>query len=125
MNNTVGKREWIGRALTVLAVLPFLPSAFFKFNGGPQIVEGMAHLGFPLNLVMPLGFLEVTCVILYLIPKTSFLGAILLTGYLGGAICTHLRVGDPFLVQIVLGFAVWGGLYLRDRRLGELLPFRR
>jgi hypothetical protein len=84
----------------------------------------MAHLGLPPSLVTPLAILELSCVAIYLVPPTSVLGAILLTGYLGGAICTHLRVGDPFVVQIVLGLFVWLGLYLREDRLRTLIPLR-
>ena len=87
-------------------------------------MEGMAHLGLPESLIVPLGILEISCVAIYLIPATSMLGAILLTGYIGGAICTHLRVGDPFFFQIVLGVCVWLGLYLRENRLRELIPVR-
>jgi hypothetical protein len=75
-------------------------------------------------LIIPLAILEVSCVVIYLIPATSVLGAIFLTGYMGGAICTHLRVGDPFVIQITLGVFVWLGLYLRENRLKGLLPLR-
>jgi hypothetical protein len=73
----------------------------------------------------PLAILEMTCVVVYLIPSTSVLGAVLLTGYLGGAICTHWRVGDPVYVHIVLGVLVWLGLYLCESRLSELVPLRK
>jgi len=96
-----------------------------KMKGGAEVMQGMAHLGLPESLVMPLAILEISCVVIYLIPATSVLGAILLTGYVGGAICTHLRVGDPFFVQIVLGMSVWLGLYLRETRLKDLVPLRR
>jgi len=76
-------------------------------------------------MVVPLAILELTCVVIYLIPTTSVLGAILLAGYIGGAICTHWRVGDPFIVQILLGIFVWLGLYLREDRLRALIPLRR
>ncbi len=85
---------------------------------------GMAHLGLPESLIVPLGILEISCVVIYLIPATSVLGAILLTGYIGGAICAHVRVGDPFFIQIALGICVWLGLYLRENRLKELIPVR-
>ena len=84
----------------------------------------MAHLGLPESLTIPLAVLEIACVLVYLIPATSVLGAILLTGYMGGAICTHLRVGDPFVVQIAVGVLVWLALYLRDPRLRALIPLR-
>lgn len=95
-----------------------------KFMGGPEVAKGMAHLGLPESLVVPLAILEVTCLIIYLVPATSVIGAILLTGYMGGAICTHLRVGDPFYVQVALGVFVWLGLFLREERLRALIPIR-
>jgi hypothetical protein len=78
----------------------------------------------PESLLLPLAILELSCLVIYLIPPTSVTGAVLLTGYIGGAICTHWRVGDPFYVQIVLGILVWLGLYLRESRLKGLLPVR-
>jgi hypothetical protein len=75
-------------------------------------------------MLVPLSILEISCVVIYLIPATSVLGAILLAGYMGGAICTHWRVGDPFFVQIALGILVWLGLYLRENRLKGLIPLR-
>lgn len=115
---------WSGRVISGLLAALFLVSAGMKLKGGAGVTEGMAHLGLPESLIIPLGILEVSCVVIYLIPATSIVGAILLTGYLGGAICTHLRVGDPFFFQIILGICVWLGLYLRENRLRELLPFR-
>jgi hypothetical protein len=119
------KRVWVGWAITILASLVFLFSATMKLIGGPQLAEGMAHLGLPMSLVVPLAILEFACVVIYLIPATSVLGAILLAGYLGGAILTHLRVGDPFFVQIILGLLVWLGVYLREDRLKALIPVRK
>ena len=120
-----GKVVWVGRVISVLASLMFLMSAGMKLKGGPELAEGMAHLGLPSSMVVPLAILELTCVVIYLIPITSVLGAILLAGYIGGAICTHWRVGDPFIVQILLGIFVWLGLYLREDRLKALIPLRR
>lgn len=119
-----GKIVWVGRVISVLASLVFLMSAFMKLKGGAEVLQGMAHLGLPESLIMPLAILEISCVVIYLIPATSVLGAILLTGYIGGAICTHLRAGDPFFVQIALGIFVWLGLYLREDRLKGLIPRR-
>ena len=120
-----GTIVWVGRGISALASLLFAISSFMKLKGGPEVTEGMAHLGLPESLIVPLAILEISCVVIYLIPATSVLGAILLTGYIGGAICTHLRVGDPFLIQIALGISVWLGLYLRESRLKELIPLRR
>ena len=120
-----GKIVWVGRVISVLASLMFVMSSFMKFKGGAEVTQGMAHLGLPESLMVPLAILEISCVVVYLIPATSVLGAILLTGYMGGAICTHLRVGDPVFVQIALGIFVWLGLYLRENRLKEIIPLRR
>jgi len=119
-----GKLVWTGRVLSVLSASAFLMSAVMKLRGGPDLDKGMEHLGLPGSMVLPLALLELTCVVVYLIPLTSVLGAVLLTGYLGGAICTHWRVGDPFFVQVLLGMVVWLGLYLREDRLRGLLPLR-
>jgi len=120
----VGKNVWVGRAVSGLVSLLFFVSAFMKLKGGDEVTKGMEHLGFSASLMTPLAILELSCVVLYLIPRTSVLGAVLLTGYIGGAICTHLRVGDSFYVQIALGVAVWFGLWLREGRLWSLLPVR-
>lgn len=120
-----GKSVWVGRVISVLASLVFLFSAFLKLKGGPEMAQGIAHLGLPESMVTPLTILEISCTVIYLIPATAVLGAILLAGYVGGAICTHWRVGDPFFVQIALGILVWVGLYLREPRLKELIPLRR
>ena len=115
---------WVGRVISVLPSLVFAISAFMKLKGGAEVMQGMAHLGLPESMIMPLAILEISCVVIYLIPATAVLGAILLTGYIGGAICTHLRVGDPFFLQIAIGVFVWLGLYLRESRLRELIPLR-
>lgn len=120
-----GKIVWIGRVISILVSLLFLMSAFFKLKDGPDLMKGIAHLGLPESMLVPLAILEFSCVVIYLIPATSVFGAILLTGYIGGAICTHWRSGDPFVVQIVVGLLVWLGLYLREDRLKALIPFRR
>ncbi len=122
---TSGKVVWVGRVISALVSLMFLLSAFFKLAGAPDLAKGMAHLGLPDSMVVPLAILELSCVAIYLIPATSVLGAILLTGYLGGAICTHWRVGDPFFVQIALGSFVWLGVYLREDRLKRHIPLRK
>ena len=120
-----GKKAWIGLAISALVSMVFGMSAFMKLKGGPEVTEGMAHLGIPESLTVSLAILEIACVVVYLIPSTAVLGAILLTGYLGGAICSHMRVGDPFFTQTALGILVWLGLYLREQRLRDLIPLRR
>ena len=123
MAATSGK-VWAGRVISVLPCLLFALSAYLKLKDGPEVLKGFAHLGIPVSMMIPLAILEITCVVIYLIPATSVLGAILLAGYIGGAICTHLRVGDPFIAQISLGILVWLGLYLRENRLKGLIPLR-
>ncbi len=118
------KIVWVGRVISVLVSLLFAMSAFMKLKGGAEVMQGMAHLGLPESLIIPLAIVEISCVVIYVIPATSVLGAILLTGYIGGAICTHLRVGDPFFMQIAIGIFIWLGLYLRENRLRELIPLR-
>ena len=124
MAESVGKIVWTGRVISGLASLAFLFSATMKFVGGEELTKGMAHLGLPDSMVQPLAILELSCVVLYLLPFTAVLGAILLAGYMGGAICTHWRAGDVFYTQIALGVAVWLGLFLREPRLRGLLPLR-
>ncbi len=91
---------------------------------GGSRADVMDHLGLPPNLAIPLGVFEVGCVLLYLAPATSVLGAILFTGYIGGAICAHVRVGDPFIPQVIIGVLIWLGVFFRDYRLRQLIPLR-
>lgn len=115
------KRIWIGRALSILVSVPFALSATMKLIGDPEVVKGMDHLQLPQSMMRPLGVLELSCAIVYLIPQTSVLGAILLTGYIGGAMLTHLRIGEPVYMHIVIGIVVWLGLYLRRPQLHAVL----
>jgi hypothetical protein len=119
------KVKWAGRVMSALPVLLLVFSAGMKFMKPPAVLEGLAHFGIAERLVLPLGVLEITCTIIYLIPQASVLGAILLTGYLGGATMTHLRVGEPVFMPVLVGVLVWGGLFLREPRLWALIPFRR
>lgn len=119
-----GRIVWVGRVISALVSIGFAMSAIMKMKGGDEVAQGMAHLGLPESLILPLAILEFSCMVIYLIPATSVVGAILLTGFMGGAICTHLRVGDPFFVQAGLGVLVWLGLYLRENRLKGLIPLR-
>ena len=115
---------WTGWVISALPVLGLLFSAAMKFTTSPDLTKGMEHLGWPMNLAVTLGIIELACTILYAIPQTSVLGAILLTGYLGGATATHVRVGDPFIGPIIFGVLIWLGLFLRDPRLRALIPWR-
>lgn len=116
---------WAGRVVSAIPVLLLLFSAGMKLAKPAPVVEGFMRLGYPEHLTFGIGVLELACTVLYIIPRTSVLGAVLLTGYLGGATATHVRVGDPFLGPVVFGVLVWAGLFLRDPRLRVLLPLRR
>jgi hypothetical protein len=118
------KMIWTGRILSTVPVLVLLLSAVMKFAKPPPVVEGFAHLDLPERLAFGLGGLELLCTALYVFPRTAVLGAILLTGYLGGAIVSHLRVGDQFIGPILFGVLIWAGLFLRDKRLRALIPLR-
>jgi hypothetical protein len=123
----ISKRAmWTGRVISILVALVFVLSAAMKFVGGPQIAEGFAHLGLANRIPpIPLAILELSCAVVYLIPATSVVGAILLTGFIGGAMLAHLRVGEPVYFHIVLGILAWLGLYLREERLKALIPVRK
>jgi hypothetical protein len=111
----------------IMAIVPvgmLLMSAAMKFSQNKQVLDGFEHLGWPAKLAVALGILELACTFIYLVPKTAVLGAILLTGYLGGAIATHVRIGEGFVPPIVLGILLWGSLYLRDPRIRALIPLR-
>ena len=125
-NTPVSKKVLVASyVLSVLPVLMLLMSGVMKLLKPAPVVEGFGKFGCPEHLIVVLGVLEIACTVIYLIPRTSFLGAILVTGYLGGATATHVRVGDPaFCAPAMLGVLVWGGLYLRDPRLRALIPLR-
>ena len=117
---------WTGRILSAIPVLMMGVGAAFAFTRSPQVVEGMAKFGYQESALLLIGVLELGSVLVYLIPRTAVLGAILMTGYLGGAVATHVRIGDPgWPVALIFGIFVWGGLYLRDERIRALLPLRR
>ena len=116
---------WTGRIITALAVLMLTFSGVMKLVKPAPLVEEFTRLGYGEGLALGIGIVELACVVLYAIPRTAVLGAVLLTGYLGGAVATHVRIGDQFVSPIVVGVVVWLGLFLRDRRLRALLPLRR
>ncbi len=114
---------WTGRIFTWLSALFLLIDGVMKIIKPVSVVAATVQLGYAESVILPLGIILVTCTILYLIPRTAVLGAILLTGYLGGAVNTHVRVGGgwfPVLFPVILGVLLWGGLYLRDARLRAL-----
>ena len=122
------KALWAGRILSGLVVLFLIPDSIIKFIKPAPVVDASAHLGLPLSISVTLGIILLLSTVLYAIPATSVLGAILLTGYLGGAVATHLRVGDPLFSHVLfptyLGIVLWLGLYLREERLRALIPLR-
>ena len=126
MNETVSKKKlWTGRIVSAVIVLFLLIDGGVKVMRLAPAVEATSRLGYPTRLLLAIGIAEVTCTILFAIPRTSILGAILLTGYLGGATATQVRLEDPwFFFPVVIGALVWAGLFLRDERLRELVPLR-
>ena len=123
------KRLWSARVITGVAALFLLFDSIIKVIKLAPAVQGTTQLGYPANVVVGIGIVELVCLVVYVIPSTSVLGAILLTGYLGGAVATHVRVGSPLFSHVLfpmyLGALVWGGLFLRDDRLRALIPLRR
>ena len=120
------KRHWAGRIISSLPVLLLLFSGVMKLMKPAPVMQGFARFGYPESLVLGIGIVDLACTVVYVIPRTSVLGAILLTGYLGGATATQVRIGDPtFFAPIVLGVLLWAGLFLRDDRLRALIPLRR
>ena len=119
---------WAGRVLTGLS------AAFLLLDGGMKLVkarvsvEGTVQLGYPESAVAPIGAVLILCTLIYLVPRTAALGASLLTGYLGGAVATNLRIGAPLFAQVLFpvyfGVMVWGGLYWRDAKVSTLIPIR-
>jgi hypothetical protein len=122
------KTLWAERVLSALPALFLLFDAVMKLVKPAPVVEATVALGYPQSVIRGLGIVLLACTILYVIPRTAVLGAILLTGYLGGAVATHVRVGDgafPVVFPVILGALLWGGLYLRDERLRSLVPWHR
>ena len=122
------RRPWAGYIVSALPVLFLLMDAVGKFIKPEPVVTGTIELGYQESVIVPLGVLLLSCTVIYIVPRTAVLGAILLTGYLGGAVATHVRLANPLfthqLFPVYLGALLWLGLYLRDARLRSLLPFR-
>jgi hypothetical protein len=116
---------WAGRVMSALPALLMLMSALSKLAQAAAVTQGFGEFGLPRHLIIPLGILELTCTILYVIPRTAVLGAILLTGYMGGAILANVRIGEYWYIPALVGVFVWGGLFLRDPRIRALIPWRR
>lgn len=117
--------RWTGRVLSGIPVLFLLMDAVMKILDVPVVQAGMQQLGYRPDTAVPLGVVLLVSTILYVVPRTAFLGALLLTGYLGGAVATHVRVGDPLFSHVLFptyfAAALWAGLFLRDARLRQLL----
>ncbi len=96
-----------------------------KVTQNPMVIEGFQKMGYDPAVALPIGVVELVCTVFYVIPQTAVLGAVLLTGYLGGATATHVRLGEPWFGAVLIGVVLWLGLYLRDRRVRALLPWRR
>ncbi|MDQ3427783.1 MAG: DoxX family protein, partial [Gemmatimonadota bacterium] len=118
-------RQRAGLIMTVVAVLFLLFDSVIKVMRVAPAVEGTVQLGYPATAVLGIGIIQLVCLVTYVLPRTAVLGAILLTGYLGGAVATHVRIGSPLLTHILfpvyVAVLIWGGLYLRDERLRALV----
>jgi uncharacterized membrane protein YphA (DoxX/SURF4 family) len=117
----------IGWVATILPVLVLLFSGVAKLlvPSSPELDENLRHIGWRADQIPTLAVIEILCAVLFLIPRTAVIGAILVTGYMGGAIATHMRVGDVYIVQALLPILCWLGLWLREPRLWPLMPIRR
>lgn len=118
---------WAGRIISALAILFLIFDSVVKVLSMAPAVESSTQLGYPASLVVGIGILELACLAVYVIPRTAVLGAILLTGYLGGAIATQVRAGSPLfniVFPVIVGGLIWGGLFLREERLRALIPLR-
>ena len=126
---SVGAGARLGTVLTTLAAIFLAFDTVMKVLKLRPAIEGTVGLGYPVESVQRIGLVELVCLVVYLVPRTSVLGALLLTGYLGGAIATHVRIGNPLFTHILfpiyVALFVWGGLYLRDSRLRDVLPLRK
>lgn len=122
------KNPWPGRVLTALPVLFLAFDVTIKLMKIQPVVDSFTQLGIPIELARVVGTVELICLLAYLLPRTAVLGAILLTGYLGGAVVTHLRVGSPLLSHTLfptyIGLMLWGALWLRDLRVRAVVPLR-
>jgi hypothetical protein len=121
-------RLWTGRVLSALAVLFLIFDGVTKLMKDPHVLQAMVQLDFPEKTIVEIGMILLVCTALYVIPKTSVLGAVLLTGYLGGAVAAQFRVGKPLfetLFPVMFGIVIWGGLFLREERLLALMPLRK
>jgi hypothetical protein len=123
----MNKMLWTGRVISTLSILFLLMDGVMKLMKPEIVVKTTRELGYPESTIVGIGIVLVASTVLYIIPRTAILGAILLTGYLGGAVATHVRVSAglfSIIFPITIGVFVWGGIYLRDERLRSLIPLR-
>ena len=131
VSNRVGSKKmlWTGRIVSWVIAALLLLDAGMKVLQVPQVMEGTVKVGYPAGTVRPIGIILLLCLICYVIPRTSVLGAILLTGYLGGAVATNVRISTPLfsytLIPMYVGVLVWGGLFLQDEGVRALIPLRK
>ena len=116
---------WTGRVLSALAVLVFVGGGIFTLLNAAKIAPQMAHYGFTESHLYLIAWLEIVCGVIYAIPHTAVFGAVLLTGYLGGAVVTHIRAGESPLPPLIMAVVVWLGIYLREPRLRAISPLRK
>jgi hypothetical protein len=119
---------WVGRTVSTLVVLFCTFDGIMKVIKEPHVIAASSELGFSTNAMVLIGVLMLACAVLYAIPRTTILGAVLLTGYLGGAVVSNLRVGHPVfecIFPVIFGALAWGGIFVRDPRVRELIPFRK
>lgn len=116
---------WLGRVFSALVVAGLGASAAMKLSQSPEVIKGFESAGYPASVLVTIGVVELLCALIYAVPQTAVLGAILVTGYLGGATATHVRLSDAFVAPVLMGVVAWAGLFLRDARLRALLPLRR
>ncbi len=125
INNISKGGLWTGRMLNILCLLFLTFDAVMKIIKEKHSIEGSVKLGWPENLIQPLGIVLLVCTIILAIPRTAILGAVLVTAYLGGAVSSMVRIGEPFFFPIIFGILIWAGLYLRDAKVRSFIPLRR
>lgn len=119
------RTTWVVRILTTLVLLAFVPSGIMKLIHHPTVIEGFGRMDIPLGAILPLGIVELLCLAIYLVPRTTVMGALLLTGYLGGATLANIIGRSDFIHALVVGLLVWAGAWLRVPELQALIPVRR
>lgn len=125
VNAASKKMLWAGRMISGLPVLLLLSTGAYGLLKPAVVAQGLIRYGYSESVALPISIIEIACTIIYVIPRTSVLGAVLLTAYLGGATATHVRAGEPFFLPIITGVLVWVGLFLREKRLSAVIPLRK